>query len=474
MGGGVSGSFRHLGNMLSKVRALRDSLWVALVLVGLFCGSLSAQELSPADRAQLEAQKEALFQQNLRDPSNLDIAFAYADVSAKLGDNEAAVSALERMLLFNPNLPRVQLELGALYFRMGSFDIARTYFERALAANPPEEVKQRIDTYVAEISRLSSPQRFSGYALFGIEYQSDANIAGSSAISTPFVVINLLPQFQKQADYFVFATGAALYSYDLGDQAGDTLEVGGTAYVNHYGSIERLNLGLVEATAGPRFNFREPLPSVSSVSLKPYLIVNDVTLGGNSAQGDQYFHTLGVGGEAAALAWGDVQLKSIFEFRQKWFNNEPNRPQSTGFDGSDKLLALSLTKPITAVPDSQLSLEFDFLDEDTLFAYYTNKTYALSGSYRIRYADPTGILRQPVETNFYLFRSWAPYAAADPCCATTSNRYDQRWRFGIAQTLPITNTVAVVVQAGRDIVSSNVPLYHYTSDSVMVGSQIRF
>ncbi len=30
------------------------------------------------------------------------------------------------------------------------------------------------------------------------------------------------------------------------------------------------------------------------------------------------------------------------------------------------------------------------------------------------------------------------------------------------------------MQAQRDIVSSNVPLYHYTSNSVLLGSQIRF
>ena len=281
----MSGFLGHLSSVPAKVRSLRDSLVLALVLVALLGGSLSAQELSPGERAQLEAQKETLFQQNLRDPSNLDIAFAYADVSAKLGDNEAAVSALERMLLFNPNLPRVQLELGALYFRMGSYDIARTYFDRALAANPPEEVKQRIDTYLAEIARLSAPQRFSGFALFGIQYQSDGNIAGSSSISLPGVVVNLLPQFTKQADYFAFTTGSALYSYDLEDQAGDTFEVGGTAYLNHYGTFERLNLGIVEATAGPRFNFREPLPSVSSASLKPYLIVNDVNSGGKQCAG---------------------------------------------------------------------------------------------------------------------------------------------------------------------------------------------
>ena len=83
-GSGVPGFFRYLSDMPSTVRRLRNSLVLALLLLALIGGSLSAQELSPGERAQLEAQKETLFQQNLRDPSNLDVAFAYADVSAKL------------------------------------------------------------------------------------------------------------------------------------------------------------------------------------------------------------------------------------------------------------------------------------------------------------------------------------------------------------------------------------------------------
>ena len=462
--------FTHI-NVLSKVRRLRSllPLALALVLIGLPGGSPSAQELSSVERAQLQAQKDALFQRSLRDPGNLDTTFAYADVSAKLGDNEAAVSALERMLLFNPNLPRVQLELGALYFRMGSYDIARTYFERAAAANPPDDVKTRIGTYLAEISRRNAPQRFSGSAFFGVQHQSDANIAGSSSIAFPGVVINLLPQFVKRSDFIPFGTVSVLYSYDLGNQDGDTVEIGGTGYVNHYGSVGRLNLGLVEATAGPRFNFREPLQGVSAASLKPYVIGNDVSLGGN-----QYFNTWGVGGESTALVWDDLRLKSTFEFRQKSFTNAPDRPLSTGFNGSDKLVSLFLSKPITAVPDSELSLEFNFLNQDTAFPYYTNKSFTGAVAYRIRYDDPTGYFRLPLETNFALSRSWADYAAPDPCCFVASNRADQRWRFGITQTFPVTPDVAIVMQAQRDIVSSNEALYHYTSNTVLVGSQIRF
>src|SRR5713226_203950 len=115
-----------------------------------------AQTVAAEDRPALESQKEALFQQMFRDPANLDVTFAYADVSARLGDYEAAVSALERMLLYNPNLPRVQLELGGLYFRMGSYDLARAYFEKAAAASPPAAIRHRIDEYLAQIDKAQS------------------------------------------------------------------------------------------------------------------------------------------------------------------------------------------------------------------------------------------------------------------------------------------------------------------------------
>ena len=131
--------------------------------------------------------------------------------------------------------------------------------------------------------------------------------------------------------------------------------------------------------------------------------------------------------------------------------------------------------PITTAPfASELSLEFDFLDQDTLAPFFTNKSFAGAAAYRVRYDDPTGFFRRPLETNFSLSRSWANYAAPDPCCGVASNRNDRRWRFGITETFPVTYDVQVVLQLQRDIVSSNVPLYHYTSNSVLIGSQIRF
>jgi tetratricopeptide (TPR) repeat protein len=451
-------------------------LWLVFAL-GI--AAAAADDPTDTDKSQLQQRKEALFQQMLHDPSNLDVTFAYADAAAKLGDNEGAVSALERMLLFNPDLPRVDLELGVLYFRMGSFDTARSYFDKAAAANPPEEVKTRIVEYEAQIAKQQSVAQVSGSIVFGAQYQSDANVApGSAMIISPITgqLLSLSPQFVKQHDVNLFAAGNLLFSYDLGTQDHDTLEVGANTYVNHYLSIHHFDLDFGEVTVGPRLRFPNPgLPWVESATLKPYLIANEVGLGEN-----QYFATYGTGLEAtAALPW-DIEVKSTFEFRQKYFSNAPDRPLSTGLDGNDKLVSLFATKALT--PNSALGVELDYLDQDTAFAFYANKTYSTALSYRVRYADPTGLLRAPWETTLFGSRSWGFYNAPDPCCVTGgtalapgfSDRFDRHWRFGLTQTFTINDTFAVIAQLQRDIVSSDLPIYAYTTNSALIGAQIKF
>ena len=436
-----------------------------------------AQSSSDGGQAQLEQRKAELFQRMLRDPSNLDVSFAYADVAAKLGDNEGAVSALERMLLFNPNLPRVDLELGVLYFRMGSFDIARSYFDKALAANPPDAVKSRIAEYESRIASEQSGTQIAGSLFFGAQYQSDANVAPASPlVHSPIGDVLLSPQFVKRHDINLFAAGNVAFSYDLGTQDRDTLEVGANSFVNHYFRVGRLDLDFGEVTFGPRLRFPEPnLPWAQSATLKPYVIVNEVGLGEN-----QYFHTYGTGLEGTAVFPEGIQVRSTFEFRQKYFTNAPDRPISTGLDGSDKLVTLFVSKSLT--PNSALGVELNYLDQDTRFAFYANKSYSAALSYHVRYDDPTGFIPGPWETTVFGSRSWAYYNAPDPCCSTSgvlgapgfSDRFDRHWRAGVTQTFQLTPTFALVAQLQRDIVSSDLPIYAYTGNSALIGAQIKF
>ena len=78
---------------------------IALALAGLALGeappsfaadstSAAVQRLGPPE---IGARREALLKRMLERPSDLDIAFEYAELSAQVGDYEGAISTLERM-----------------------------------------------------------------------------------------------------------------------------------------------------------------------------------------------------------------------------------------------------------------------------------------------------------------------------------------------------------------------------------------
>src|SRR5689334_17243449 len=105
-----------------------------------------------ADKGDLSKQYDAAFQEMLRQPANLDVLFKFASLASQTGDLEGAISALERMLLINPNLPRVRLELGVLYYRLKSYEVAREYLQGALKSpNVPSEVRTRAEQFIAQI-----------------------------------------------------------------------------------------------------------------------------------------------------------------------------------------------------------------------------------------------------------------------------------------------------------------------------------
>ena len=121
----------------------------------------------------------------LQDPSNLDTAFEYATLSSQVGDYEAAVSTLERMLIFAPNTPRLELELGILYYRLGSYEVSRSYFAQVVAnPNVPPEIAAKVRLYLQQLAIEAQPPPFSATIFSGIRWESNANSAPASQAVT--------------------------------------------------------------------------------------------------------------------------------------------------------------------------------------------------------------------------------------------------------------------------------------------------
>ena len=226
-------------------------LLASLPVGGAFAQTPPAQPVSAAQVVQ--DGYEALFKQMFANPSNLEIAFKFAEQAAARGDYEAAIGALERMLFFNPNLPRVKLELGVLYFKLGSWDLARGYFEDAIKGpGVPDDIRAQVNAYLAEIARRQAPYEFAVFAQAGARWQSNANVGPNSVdVLAGGVNATLGNQFARAPDWNWFQLATALYSHKI-NKRGDAMEVIFTGYASQQHKFTQFDLALAEVTVGPR------------------------------------------------------------------------------------------------------------------------------------------------------------------------------------------------------------------------------
>ncbi len=114
----------------------------------------AAKNAAPSDAAAAQGDYDRAFQEMLRNPDDFDASFRFAQLAAELGHYEPAISALERLLLLNPDMPEIKYELGVLYYLIDSYAVARTYLTEARdAPSASDEIKKRAIAFLDELDR---------------------------------------------------------------------------------------------------------------------------------------------------------------------------------------------------------------------------------------------------------------------------------------------------------------------------------
>ena len=303
----------------------RGAIAALALFIGVSAPSLSwSQDVSPAGRAQLEAS----FAEILKDPTNLDLTYDYAQLATSLGDYEAAITAYERLLLFNPDLPRVKAELGVLYYRLGSFDTAKAYLEQALAeGDPPPAARARIEGFLARIEETESRHQFTGGASFGLRYQTNANYGPENDILIADIPAVPDDEIAGDADWNVFGSLSGRYVYDLGNDAGDFFSVEGTLYGSRQFKFTELDVEHMRVTAGPGFRL---YPKESGpVLFRPTVRATYVRLDNES-----YHAALGFGASATWQAFDQTSLFANGFYENRDYMPTEKRPNAGTQDGA--------------------------------------------------------------------------------------------------------------------------------------------
>ncbi|MGE8231811.1 MAG: tetratricopeptide repeat protein [Stenotrophomonas sp.] len=294
----MGGQYRRPeGHVLDARRGRARLAVLAAVLCFLPGGTALAQHhfynvpaaVPVSEVAQLETERRQLFQKILDDPADLDAGFAYAVASTRLGDYEAAIATYERMLIVRPATPRLQLELAALYFRLGAYPRARQLFDRVLALpETPDPVRRRIAGYMAVIEGERKQRGgFSGMLSIGARAESNANGAPDrDSISLNGRDFELAPDSRAASDSSLQLGALLRYRQPLSKQ-GDVLDVSLAAASSRYRDLGELGSDGLELRLGPdislnRWGWRDARIAVAGL------------LGQTWLDGTRYMHSGGL------------------------------------------------------------------------------------------------------------------------------------------------------------------------------------
>ena len=170
---------------------------------------------------------------------------AEADREALLDE---AIAALHVMLIADPGLVRVRLELARAFFLKGENYQSRRNFERVLAGKPPAVVVANVRRFLSEIRARRRWSLYAGFAL-----APDTNIGGTS--DERIIHIDGLP-FRRDAEELttsgigVSVWSGGEYQYPLGERL--RLRTGANVSRREYGG-SRFDQTFVSGHVGPRW-----------------------------------------------------------------------------------------------------------------------------------------------------------------------------------------------------------------------------
>ena len=234
----------------------------------------------------------------------------------------------------------MKYELGTLYFRLGSYALAKRYFLEALATPAVDAAtKARIEASLQTVDKQSQPSRFSGFAQTGLRYQTNASfVPSSNTVRFNGIDFGLPPTNGGKSDTNWFGLVGLSHDYDLQDQGGTVLETRFIGYLTQQFRLHDLDVGLFDVSFGPRFSF--PSEWIPGASVKPYVV------GGSAwVDGARYLSSGGAGlSFEIPTRWG-ATLEPSFEWRRA--NYVTGDPVLAEFNSGDWFtVALGSTVPI--------------------------------------------------------------------------------------------------------------------------------
>jgi tetratricopeptide (TPR) repeat protein len=417
----------------------------------------------------LARQVEDAYRKVLEQPSDLSLWSAYARLQVQGGNYEGGIGALERLML-QPNYPpELPLEIGVLYFRLGSYAQAAAMAEQALADSrlPPEqrELAQRL---LSDATARTRASQLTGNAVFGIRHQTNPGYRTyESQVFSGGVLGPVAPDQQPHADLDATAGVRLQHLYDLDLQNSGAISTNFGAYVVDYRDSKGSTLvanptrpyDLVMLDLNVGFEFKPAPGSLPGLTLRPFAAFGNV-----EAQQHGYMRTQGAGLDAFYRIDERTLVDGTAGVQRRDFEQRIDLLNAAYVSGDLTSLRGRVVREMA--PGHVLTGEAALRRNSTYRTWFDYDQQELRVAYDRSYASPVAASRGAWTTSAWLGYMHRGYDAADPTVSASTVRKDDEWRIGLSQTIPLAEKWFLLGSLEQANNRSSLPNFRYRNTSV--------
>jgi len=416
----------------------------------------------PVDSANQDAY-QAAYQALMADPGNLALLAAFANEASRIGNYEGAIGALESILVQNPGLNRVRVELGVMYYRVGAYDVSRFHLERALASGTlPDKVAARAQRYLDTDKDRIDGTAISGFVSAGLRWDTnpllitdESEIFGVNSDGDTF---SGKSNESPEDDFAGFLQGYMLWREDLGNQYGETWDTTASTYWRWQFQEDNADIGYTRLTSGPRLVIAPG--ETDHFYLRPYALAT-LSLAQNE------FSNATLGGGVMLSKRFDTWITPYVRGEVRWRFDE---------DEEDKGVLGEIRTGVNLALTEDLLVGFggrwQFTDAEADFR--SSNSLGVFADISFRYDAPWEVTDFPWELSLHADYRHQKYDGVNPSIATGIDRVDNDYRVVARNTVGLSSSWFLFVEGGLHIQDSNVPNYEANNEYVAVGATWRF
>lgn len=323
-----------------------------------------ANPAAPADSI-LRVERAVTFRDVLANPDDVDLNFAYAQTQIARGDVRGAAATLERILLVEPDLPRVRLLYAIVLFRLDQLDEAEREFETLRRLDMPETLRAELERYSREARLRRQATRTTVTLSFGQFWDSNVNSAprrGQSLASD--IELKLDESSVRTSDFGTQTLVRVDMSHDAGYQARHRYLLGARYLREDYQRMERYVPQLGGVEGGLAFD-------LAPFTLTPTLYANHYRIAKQQA-----VNSAGLRLKLDYALTGATQIYGFQEFeRQRYY---PIALSSVASDDTGMQNSTGLGFATQYRPDMRLTMEVARARKVAVYGYRSSQGHSLT------------------------------------------------------------------------------------------------